>query len=194
MCIRDRNHLAQLYLYNEIPYDAGVLLEAGLAKGTIEGNAQAWRLLSEAWVNARERKKAEQPLAEAASRSDDGDLWVRLGQIQFERRDWGGARESLGRALKKGKLTDPGGTQLLLGIASVNDEKWEQARTAFGAAAQYEKNRRSAEQWLLEIETRVAESDSGPAAEAPQNAGAPAERRPAPVPQGGAPPEQRGGA
>jgi tetratricopeptide (TPR) repeat protein len=189
---RELNHLAQLYLYNEIPYEAGVLLEKGLAEGKIEGNAQAWRLLSDAWVNARERKKAEKPLEEAANRSGDGDLYVRLAQIQFERKEWGGVRESLGRALGKGKLADPGGAQLLLGIASVNDEKWEQARTAFTAAAQYEKNRRSAEQWLIEIEPKLAQSGAAPAAEGSKNASDPPASGPAPAPAPAAPPAPRG--
>ena len=166
---RELTHLAQLYLYNEVPYEAGRLLDESLASGKIEGTDQAWRLLSEAWVNARERDKAEKPLAQAASRSGDGELYVRLAQIQFEREDWGAARESLRHALQKGKLADPGGAQLLLGIASVKDEKWDQARTAFTAAAQYEKNRRSAEQWLVEIEAEQGEAtEKAPADAAPK--------------------------
>src|SRR5262245_13988832 len=118
---RELTHLAQLYLYNEIPYDAARLLDDGLASGKVEGTAQSWRLLSEAWVNARERTKAEKPLEQAASKSGDGELYVRLAQIQFEREDWGGVRKSLRHALEKGKLFDPGGAHLLLGIASVKD-------------------------------------------------------------------------
>ena len=155
---RELTHLAQLYLYNEIPYEAGRLLDDGLASGKVEGTAQSWRLLSEAWVSARERTKAEKPLEQAASKSGDGELYVRLAQIQFEREDWGAVSKSLRHALEKGKLVDPGGAQLLLGIASVKDKKWEQARTAFKAAAGFEKNRRSAEQWLTEVDAEVGEA------------------------------------
>jgi tetratricopeptide (TPR) repeat protein len=189
---RELTHLAQLYLYNEVPYEAGRLLDEGLTAGKIAGTDQNWRLLSEAWVNARERAKAEKPLAQAASRSSDGELYVRLAQIQFEREAWGAVRESLRHALQKGKLADPGGAQLLLGIASVKDEKWDQARTAFAAAAQYEKNRRSAEQWLIEIETELAGSGAAaPAAEGSKNASGPPLPEPAAA---AAPPEPRGGA
>jgi tetratricopeptide (TPR) repeat protein len=189
---RELNHLAQLYLYNEIPYDAGQILETGLADGRIEGTPQAWRLLSDAWVNARERRKAEKPLEEAASRSGDGELYVRLAQIRFERKDWGSVRESLGRALGKGKLADPGSAQLLLGIASFNDKKWEQARAAFSAAAQYEKSRASAEQWLAEVQTEVAESGAtSPGAGGSNEASGPSAPEPATAPA--AEPGARGG-
>ena len=192
---RELNHMAQLYLYNEIPYQAAVLLEDGLASGKIEGTPQAWRLLSDAWVNARERKKAEKPLDEAANRSGDGELYVRLAQIQFERKDWGGVRESLGRALKKGKLADPGSAQLLLGIASANDKKLDQARGAFEAAAQHEKYRRSAEQWLVDIDNELAQSGAGAAVKGgPKDASAPPAPEPAATPGAAAQPEPRGGA
>jgi tetratricopeptide (TPR) repeat protein len=192
---REINHLAQLYLYNEIPYEAGRVLEAGLEAGKIEGTAQAWRLLSEAWVNARERARAEKPLEEAASRSGDGELYFRLAQIQFEREEWGAARESLGRALRKGKLADPGGAQMLLGIASASDEKWEQARSAFTAAAQFEKNRRSAEQWLAEVEAELDApgAPAVPGSEPTDATDVPA-TAPAEPPAPAAPPDARGGA
>jgi hypothetical protein len=192
---RELNHMAQLYLYNEVPYEAAVLLEDGIASGKIEGTPQAWRLLSDAWVNARERKKAEKPLDEAANRSGDGELYVRLAQIQLERKDWGGVRESLGRALKKGKLADPGNAQLLLGIASANDKKLEQARGAFEAAAQYEKYRRSAEQWLADIDNQLGQSGAvAPATGGPKDASAPPEPQPAATPGAAAQPEPTGGA
>jgi uncharacterized protein HemY len=192
---RELNHIAQLYLYNEVPYEAAVLLEDGLASGKIEGTPQAWRLLSDAWISARERKKAEKPLDEAANRSGDGELYVRLAQIQFERRDWGGVRESLGHALRKGKLADPGNAQLLLGIASANDKKLEQARGAFEAAAQYEKYRRSAEQWLADIDNELAQSGgAAPATGGAKGAPAPPVPEPAASPAAATQPEPRGGA
>src|SRR5262249_6876671 len=40
---RELEHLAQLYLYNEIPYEAGLLLEQSITDGKIEGSAQSWR-------------------------------------------------------------------------------------------------------------------------------------------------------
>jgi tetratricopeptide (TPR) repeat protein len=160
---RELTQLAQLYLFNDLPFEAGRVLDEALAAGKIEGTAQTWRLLSDAWVNAREREEAQQPLAKAAELSEDGELYVRLAQIQLEREAWGAARESLRRALQTGKLADPGNAQLLLGIASANDKDWERARAAFAAAAKYEKLRRSAEQWLVEVDAEVERSAADPA-------------------------------
>ena len=161
---RELTHLVQLYLYNDIPYEAGQVLEESLAAGKVEATSDTWRLLSEAWVNARERGKAQKPLEQAAAGSATGDLYVRLAQIQIDREEWGAARQSLTRAIQKGKLTDPGSAQLLLGVASASDEQWEQALTAFQAAAQFEKNRRTAEAWLAQIKAETARPQSAPKA------------------------------
>ncbi len=159
---RELIHLAQLYLYNDIPYQAGQVLEEGLATGKVEATPDTWRLLSEAWVNARERGKAQGPLEQAAAGSATGDLYVRLAQIQIDREEWRAASQSLTRAIQKGKLTDPGSVQLLLGIASASAEQWQQARVAFQAAAQFEKNRLTAEAWLAQIQDETAQPQSAP--------------------------------
>jgi tetratricopeptide (TPR) repeat protein len=170
---RELTQLAQLYLFNELPFEAGRVLEEGIGAGKVERTAQSWRLLSDAWVNARERDKAQQPLAQAAELAENGDLYVRLAQIQLEREAWDAARESLHRALQKGKLTDPGNAQFLLGIANVNDKDWEKARTAFAAAAKYEKLRHSAEQWIVEIDAEVERAAAAPAPEVKRTASRP---------------------
>jgi tetratricopeptide (TPR) repeat protein len=159
---RELTQLVQLYLYNDIPYEAGRVLEESLGAGKLQDTPDNWRLLSEAWVNARERGKARKPLEQAAAGAATGELYLQLAQIQIEREEWSAARESLNHAIQKGKLADPGGAQLLLGVASVSDEHWEQARAAFQAAAKYDKNRRSAEAWLTQIEAEIASDGAAP--------------------------------
>ncbi len=145
---RELSHMAQLYLYNDIPFAAGQVLEVGLASGEIDGTSQNWRLLSEAWLNARERQKARKPLESAAGRAENGELFLRLAQIQLDEEEWAPAAKSLTGALQKGGLRDPGNASLMLGIAHVNGKKWDAAREAFETAKGHEKTRQSAEEWL----------------------------------------------
>ena len=50
--------LVQLRLHNDVPYSAGVLLQDKIESGVIEGSADNYRLLSQAWVMAREDRAA----------------------------------------------------------------------------------------------------------------------------------------
>ncbi len=180
---RELSHMAQLYLYNDIPFTAGQVLEAGLASGEIEGTSQNWRLLSEAWLNARERQKARKPLEAAAGRAADGELFLRLAQIQLDEEEWGPAAKSLAGALKKGGLRDPGNASLMLGIANVNGNKWDAAREAFEAAKGHEKTRQSAEEWLKVVAAEApALAPVAPAAALVPDAAANAAAAPATAP------------
>ncbi len=149
---RELTNLAQLYMYNEVPYKAARVLEKGMADGKVKASAQTWELLANAWLNAREREKAIRPLERAASASSKGQLYLRLAQVQIDREQWGDARVSLSQALAKGGLPDRGAAQFLLGIAAVSDAQWEQAREAFEASSEYEDRKAASREWLAHIQ------------------------------------------
>jgi tetratricopeptide (TPR) repeat protein len=149
--------LTQLYLYNDLPYKAGAVLEKGLANGTVEEDAEAWALLADCWLHARERARALEPLERAAAASADGNLYVRLGQVQVDEERWAAARKALASGLRKGKLKDPGNAQLLLGIANASEDRWEEAKQAFLRAQEYEKTKDAATMWLAHLDQRAGE-------------------------------------
>ena len=166
---KELRQLAQLYLYNRIPYQAALVLEKGMSDGVIPETAETSLLLADAWVLARERAKAEKPLEQAGARSADGALYFRLAQVQVERENWAAARTSLTRALEKGNLSDPGNAQLLLGIAWASDSKWDEARRAFQAAAAHENTAAAAKAWLAEVDAETRpDADGAPPDEAPE--------------------------
>ena len=145
---QERVRLAQLYLFNENPYRAGVVLEEGMAKGSIEKTRETYELLANAWTLAREYERALGPLAQAAERAGDGKLWVRLGQLHLDAERWGKAREVLRKGIARGGLDHPGEAQLLLGIALYQDGELGAARTAFESAARDPNAAGQARQWL----------------------------------------------
>jgi tetratricopeptide (TPR) repeat protein len=149
---RELTRLAQLYLFNDLPFAAARVIQQGLDDGLVEDKSSNWRLLGDAWLAAREYEKALAPLHKAAELSDDGDLYLRLGQVYVQREEWSKAVETLGQALGKGSLKDIGNAHLLIGIANYNQKKIGAARTSFAKARDSEKTKESANRWLKHIE------------------------------------------
>jgi tetratricopeptide (TPR) repeat protein len=149
-------NLAQRYLYHEIPYRAARVVEKGLDEGVIESDADAWELLADSWLQAREYGRAVLPLRRAADLSEDGELYVRLAQVHLEKEEWSEARLALQKAFEKGKLENPGSAHLLMGIASYNSNDVVAARSAFDRAAEYEKTRKAARQWQKHVRREQA--------------------------------------
>ncbi len=152
--------LAQMYLFNQIPYQAAAVINDGIAKGVVQESPQAWQLLADSLLHARERDRALPPMRRAAELAADGNVYVRLAQILVDREEWGEAREALARAMEKGDLRHPGHAQLLLGIASANEERWGEAQRAFAAAQKDEKTEKAAEYWLRHLASLQKQSDS----------------------------------
>jgi tetratricopeptide (TPR) repeat protein len=149
---RELTRLAQLYLFNDLPFAAARVIQQGLDDGLVEDKSSNWRLHGDAWLAAREYEKALAPLHKAAELSDDGDLYLRLGQVYVQREEWSKAVETLGQALGKGSLKDIGNAHLLIGIANYNQKKIGAARSSFAKARDSEKTKESANRWLKHIE------------------------------------------
>lgn len=153
---RELVRLAQTYLYHGLPYRAARVMEKGLSDGTVDSTREAWELLANSWLNAREYDRALGPMQRAAELSDEGELYVRLGQLYLDRERFEEAHSALQRAIDTGKLQRPGPARLLLGVALFNANRLNSARIAFRGAQQYDSTRRSANVWLEFIDKETA--------------------------------------
>jgi tetratricopeptide (TPR) repeat protein len=161
---KELRRLARSYLFHNLPHPAAQVLEKGLADGAIPQDAEALELLATSWVAAREYERALPPLREAAERSADGNLYVRLGQVYMQNEQWEEATAALQRGLRKGGLKNPGQAELLLGICYYNDDLVEQARSSFARARQHDSTRDAADQWMTHLEREAggaAETGAG---------------------------------
>ncbi len=140
--------LANLYLYLEIPAKSVTLLEKAFQENRIEQTEKNLEQLANSLIQAREYKRAEKPLEQAAKLSKTGQLYIRLGRIQIERESWSEAHLSLKRGLKKGSLKYPGQAWLLSGISCHESGDPLCAREAFTKALAFKKQKKSAQQWL----------------------------------------------
>jgi tetratricopeptide (TPR) repeat protein len=155
---KELRRLARSYLYAELPYPAAEVLEKGLVDGAIARESEAFELLANSWIAAREYQKSLVPLQSAAELSETGDLYVRLGQVNMQSEAWDEAAALLEKGIEKGGLEDPGNADLLLGIACYNSANVACARSSFKRARLYDSTRHEATRWISHLDTEDSDS------------------------------------
>lgn len=140
-------NLAQSYFFSDVPYKAGKVLERGLEEGKIERNLRNLKMLAQSWVAARETDKAVAALEAAAELSEDGELDAQRAQVLINAERNQEAIRAARRALEKGGVEQPGNMHLVIGMAELNLENFNEALRAFAQAKQFDDVRRTANQW-----------------------------------------------
>lgn len=153
-------NLANLYLLHGIPYKAAKVLEKEMAAKTVPTDVRNLRLLSQAWYSAREDEKAIPPLKQAASISEDGELYIRLAQSYINLERWNEAAESAKKAIAVGGLKRVDTANIMYGMALFNQKKLEQARRAFQAASKDNRSKRAAQQWMKYVDSEIRRRDT----------------------------------
>jgi Tfp pilus assembly protein PilF len=150
--------LGDMLAFNEVPYRCAQVLEKAIADKKVEANADAYQKLANCWIAAREFDKSLDPMGRAAKASNDGDLYVRLAEVNVQREDWAGAAAALESALDKGKLKDTAYAQLLMGISLYNEKKPREARPWFERATKSEQRRKTASAYIQRIDIEAKEA------------------------------------
>ncbi len=153
---KELERLGQLYLYNEVPYKAAILLDETISSGKVVKNEGNWELLANAWTMAREYDKALKPLERAASAGKNGKLYVRLGQLHIDGERWKDAEAAIRKGINKGGLDSTGEAYLLLGISQFQAESFQSARSSFERASRDKKSAKSAAAWIQAINARAS--------------------------------------
>ena len=151
----DVRRLADLQLFNDAPYRCGTMLEEAIQKKLVKVDFKLYEKQANCWVAARDFAKATGPLQRAAEMSPNGDLFVRLGEVQIQRSEWASAATALQSGLRKGGLKDTGNAQLLLGIAQFNQKNYGAAKDSFTRARNFEKHRKMADGYLQLIKVQT---------------------------------------
>ena len=152
---KEFERLGQLYLFNEVPYSAAVLLEEKIASGTVAKTTKNWELLANSWTMAREYDKALKPLERAASAASDGKLYVRLGQLHIDGERWKEAEAAIRKGINKGGVDSVGEAYLLLGITQFQSQNFGAARASFDRAGRDAKVAKSSRAWIQAINARA---------------------------------------
>lgn len=152
--------LAQMHMYYEVPFYAGVLLEGELERGRVNKTDKNYELLANAWYQSREWTKAIPAMRQAAQRSGEGNLFVRLGSAYVQEEDWKRAETALVRGLNKGKLDDAGQAWILLGYSRLELEKFDESKEAFEKAVRFSDSRETAERYIRYVEQQISRRDA----------------------------------
>jgi tetratricopeptide (TPR) repeat protein len=143
--------ISQLYLQAEVPFPAARAMEKGLADDIVEKDSKNYELAGVAWRQAQEVTKSLPMLEAAASKSEKGELYARLGNVYLDVDKNKEAIEALKRGLDKGGVKRPDQARLALGMAYFNLGEFNAARRAFREARKDKRARSYADQWLKYI-------------------------------------------
>jgi hypothetical protein len=105
----DLRNLTNLYLLQQTPAKAARLLEREMASGRLPRNAANWQLVGEAWVQAREPRRAIEPLGRALAAGGEAEIAPRLARLHLDLEEWDAAASVLETALARGGLQRPDG-------------------------------------------------------------------------------------
>jgi tetratricopeptide (TPR) repeat protein len=145
---KDFRQLARLLYLNQLPFECADVVKSAMAQGKVNADSDAYQLLANCYLAARESDEALTPLAKAAELSNDGDMDLLLGQLHLQREEFGPALGALETALAKSRADRRGQVQLLIGVAQLGAERFDEAERSFRAAQGDEKVRRAAESYL----------------------------------------------
>ena len=143
--------LSQLYLNAEVPFPAARVLEKGFADEVVETESKNYELAGVAWRQAQEVAKSLPMLEAAASKSEKGELYARLGNVYLDVDKNKDAVDALLKGLDKGGVKRPDQARLALGMAYFNLGDFSAARRAFREARKDERAKSYADQWLKHI-------------------------------------------
>ena len=143
--------LSQLYLQADVPFPAARAMEKGLADDIVEKESKNYELAGVAWRQAQEVTKSLPMLEAAASKSEKGELYARLGNVYLDVDKNKEAVEALKRGLDRGGVKRPDQARLALGMAYFNLGDFSAARRAFREARKDKRARSYADQWLKYI-------------------------------------------
>lgn len=147
--------MAYLYLNGEVPYKAARVMDKGLKNGSIPTTSKNYEIAGSAWRQAQEVDKAIIAMEEAAAKSDEGELFVRLGNIYLDGDQYKKAITAINKGLSRGGVKRPDSARLVLGMAYFNNKQYEKAREAFKAAARDERSAKYAQQWMKYLDSEL---------------------------------------
>jgi tetratricopeptide (TPR) repeat protein len=149
-------NLAYLYLDQQVPYQAAIILQKGLDSKRIAFSEKNLVLLASAWRMAKEIKRSIEVLELAAKQATHGNLYAELGQLYLLDEQYAQAEAAVKQAIKKGRLKKIGQVYNTLGMALFKQHKYVSSRQAFTQAKQDPEARKIALQWVKYVDSYEA--------------------------------------
>lgn len=157
-------HLAQTYLYLQLPLEAAAVLDSEINNGTIDYSKANIELLSNSWLLAHDKEKAAFILEQYVSKFNDISLNYKLAHIYVELENWGKAKNTLEAVVTDKNITTQPEIEatawLLLGISSYHKKDTVRSKQALNKALAFKQTRDQAKWWLNQIEEEIPNEQS----------------------------------
>lgn len=147
--------MAYLYLNGEVPWKAAQVIDKGLKNETIDPTSKNYEILGNAFRQAQEVDKAIPAMEQAAAKSDDGELYARLGNIYLDGEQYDEAIDAINKGLQRGGVKRPDNARLVLGMAYFEKKQYAKAREAFQAAGRDKRSAKFADQWIKYMDSEL---------------------------------------
>jgi tetratricopeptide (TPR) repeat protein len=134
-----------------VPYFAGSVMQRGFEDELVDDKSKNYELAGSAWAQAREVEKSIPMMEKAAAKSDEGELYVRLGNVYLDGDQFSKAADSVQKGLEKGGVKRPDQARLVLGMSYFNLGEYDKARRAFRAAGKDKRSKTYSQQWIKYI-------------------------------------------
>ena len=159
--IKDREQLTMAYLYlnADVPYKAAKVIDKGLDNESMEDSSKTLEILGNAWRQSQELDRSIPVLEKAAAKSDNGEIYCRLGNVYLDDDKFNKSVTANRKGLSKGGVKRPDQCQLVLGMALFNLNRYDEARKAFEVAAKDKRSRKYAEQWMKYMKSEIARQE-----------------------------------
>ncbi len=141
-------NLASFYLYKQNPAMSARVLETALSNNKIEFDKANAKLLSDAWLFAKERSRSLEVIGKSLDvEPNDEKLIKQYINIAFSAFNWDEVINGINRAEKNG-IKDDGKHSLMIGIAFFEKKNLKKAEDSFIDASKSKKYADQGEAWL----------------------------------------------
>ncbi|RZF83294.1 tetratricopeptide repeat protein [Pseudoalteromonas sp. CO325X] len=156
----DLRNLAQVYMFNGLPYKAAKVMKTAQAKGVVADNVKNNAFIAEAFVQAKEERKSLAYFEKAAKQSQEGIYDQRLAEVHLNLEQYAEAADAARAALEKGGLQHESNAYVALGMAQFNLQNFDASILAFEQAEKHKRSERLAQQWIKYVKNEKLHAET----------------------------------
>ena len=135
----DIKQLSSLLAERGIPFKAAQSLKKAIDENKVKVNQKNYEWLGDLWTQAEEIELAVSAYEESSKKTtDNGNVFVKLGQIYLSQEKWLKAVKSIEKGLDTGNITLPDRAYFQIGLAYYNLKEYNQSLKAFQKAEELE--------------------------------------------------------
>ena len=144
---KEQIDLAKLLASQNTPFQASKIFVEGLQNGVINKNAKNMELLAQIYMQAQERDRAIQAFLDAASISENPEIYMKVASLYSDSHQWDKVLAILDKHLPAASKLKASGL-ILKGIALYETGKIEASRKVFQQVSSQQENAKLAASWL----------------------------------------------